>query len=501
MTGRRTAIDTSGPLEPRAQVRRRPTVSFVLAGALALGLAACARSGPPAPVVYGSGGPSERQAGQTQTAQNETGDRQVDRSGRSSAPSAPRRRESQPDTMRDRGSGAERATSTSNRETGRQAQPTQRTSVDVKWARTGRAGIHTVAKGDSVYGLARRYQVPIRAIIDANDLAPPYTLYVGQEIRIPVPRRHVVARGDTVYGISRAYGVDMSELTRLNDIQPPYEIAPGQVLVIPGRGQEAAATQTARQTGGASESADGGASAAEQPQTSDDARATDAASGRSRTVSRDSDGSAGDGSGSGDTGASDAAQVASLPPAPAGTPTPPRAPARKTASESRTPAEMNQRTQTNQRQASAKPAAAPQPKSIPQPPPRADSRFLWPVQGKVLSSFGPMEGGLHNDGINIAAPEGAPVKAAENGVVAYVGNELRGFGNLLLIKHADGWVTAYAHTQEILVRHGQQVKRGQIVARVGATGSVSEPQLHFEVRKGSKAKDPAQLLGSQQAAR
>jgi murein DD-endopeptidase MepM/ murein hydrolase activator NlpD len=162
---------------------------------------------------------------------------------------------------------------------------------------------------------------------------------------------------------------------------------------------------------------------------------------------------------------------------------------------------MNQRTQTNQRQASAKPAAAPQPKSIPQPPPRADSRFLWPVQGKVLSSFGPMEGGLHNDGINIAAPEGAPVKAAENGVVAYVGNELRGFGNLLLIKHADGWVTAYAHTQEILVRHGQQVKRGQIVARVGATGSVSEPQLHFEVRKGSKAKDPAQLLGSQQAAR
>jgi murein DD-endopeptidase MepM/ murein hydrolase activator NlpD len=469
MTGRRTAIDTSGPLEVKAQVRRRPTVSLVLAGAFALGLAACARSGPPAPVVYGSGGPSERQAGQTQTAQNETGDRQVDRSGRSSAPSAPRRREGQPETVRDRGSGAERATSTSNRETERRAQPTQRTSVDVNWARTGRAGIHTVAKGDSVYGLARRYQVPIRAIIDANDLAPPYTLYVGQEIRIPVPRRHVVERGDTVYGISRAYGVDMSELTRLNDIQPPYEIAPGQVLVIPGRGQEAA-TQTARQTDGAPENTDGG-------------------------------GSAGDGSGSGDTGDSDAAQVASLPSAPAGTPTPPRAPARKTASESRTPAETNQRTQTNQRQASAKPAAAPQPKSIPQPPPRAESRFLWPVQGKVLSSFGPMEGGLHNDGINIAAPEGTPVKAAENGVVAYVGNELRGFGNLLLIKHADGWVTAYAHTQEILVRHGQQVKRGQIVARVGATGSVSQPQLHFEVRQGSKAKDPAQLLGSQQAAR
>jgi murein DD-endopeptidase MepM/ murein hydrolase activator NlpD len=500
MTGRRTAIDTLGPLQAKAQVRRRPAVTLVLAGALALGLAACARSGPPAPVVYGSGGPGERQAGQTQTAQNETGDRQVDRSGRSSAPSAPRRREGQPDTVRDRGSGADRATSTSNRDPERRAQPTQRTSVDVNWARTGRAGIHTVAKGDSVYGLARRYQVPIRAIIDANDLTPPYTLYVGQEIRIPVPRRHVVARGDTVYGISRAYGVDMSELTRLNDIQPPYEIAPGQVLVIPGRGQEAA-TRTAGRTDGAPENTDGGASAAEQPQTTDDARATDAASGRSRTARRDSDGSAGGGSGSSDAGDSDAAQVASLPSAPAGTPTPPRAPARKTASEPGSSAETNQRTQTNQRQASAKPAAAPQPKSIPQPPPRANSRFLWPVQGKVLSSFGPMEGGLHNDGINIAAPEGTPVKAAENGVVAYVGNELRGFGNLLLIKHADGWVTAYAHTQEILVRHGQQVKRGQIVARVGATGSVGEPQLHFEVRKGSKAKDPAQLLGSQQAAR
>jgi len=84
-------------------------------------------------------------------------------------------------------------------------------------------------------------------------------------------------------------------------------------------------------------------------------------------------------------------------------------------------------------------------------------------------------------------------------VVAYSGNELRGFGNLLLIKHAGGWVTAYAHTEQVLVRRGDKVRRGQTIGRVGSTGSVSSPQLHFEVRKGTRAVDPTRVLGPQTA--
>src|SRR6185312_13779891 len=132
----------------------------------------------------------------------------------------------------------------------------------------------------------------------------------------------------------------------------------------------------------------------------------------------------------------------------------------------------------------------------PEPAPRASERFLWPVKGKIISNFGPKKGGLNNDGINIAAPEGATVVAADNGVVAYAGNELRGFGNLLLIRHADGWVTAYAHNEKLLVKRGEKVKRGQAIAQIGSTGNVSAPQLHFEIRKGTDPVDPLRYLGS-----
>lgn len=132
--------------------------------------------------------------------------------------------------------------------------------------------------------------------------------------------------------------------------------------------------------------------------------------------------------------------------------------------------------------------------AIANPPPLSGRKFMWPVEGKVLLSFGPKGGGLHNDGINIAAPAGAAVRAAENGVVAYAGNELRGFGNLLLVKHDDGWMSAYAHNSLLLVRRGDRVKRGQPIARVGQSGNVSTPQLHFELRRGKSAVDPIQYL-------
>jgi murein DD-endopeptidase MepM/ murein hydrolase activator NlpD len=120
--------------------------------------------------------------------------------------------------------------------------------------------------------------------------------------------------------------------------------------------------------------------------------------------------------------------------------------------------------------------------------------FRWPARGRVIAGFGPKPNGLQNDGINLAVPEGTPVKAAEDGVVAYAGNELKGYGNLVLIRHSNGFVTAYAHASEILVKRGDSVKRGQVIAKSGQTGSVTAPQLHFEIRKGATPVDPSQYL-------
>jgi murein DD-endopeptidase MepM/ murein hydrolase activator NlpD len=120
--------------------------------------------------------------------------------------------------------------------------------------------------------------------------------------------------------------------------------------------------------------------------------------------------------------------------------------------------------------------------------------FRWPVRGKVITSYGAKTNGKANDGINLAVPEGTPVKAAEDGVVAYSGNELKGYGNLVLIRHTNGYVTAYAHASELLVKRGDTIKRGQIIAKSGQSGEVGSPQLHFEIRKGSAPVDPLQFL-------
>jgi murein DD-endopeptidase MepM/ murein hydrolase activator NlpD len=120
--------------------------------------------------------------------------------------------------------------------------------------------------------------------------------------------------------------------------------------------------------------------------------------------------------------------------------------------------------------------------------------FRWPVRGKVITSYGAKTNGKANDGINLAVPEGTPVKAAEDGVVAYAGNELKGYGNLVLVRHSNGYVTAYAHASELLVKRGDSIKRGQVIAKSGQSGEVASPQLHFEIRKGSTPVDPLQFL-------
>ena len=138
--------------------------------------------------------------------------------------------------------------------------------------------------------------------------------------------------------------------------------------------------------------------------------------------------------------------------------------------------------------------ARPQRSLAPLPAPVADGKLRWPVKGRVIAGFGPRNDGTHNDGINISVPLGTDVHAAENGAVAYAGSELKGYGNLILVRHENGLVTAYAHASEILVKRGDRVSRGQVIAKAGKTGAVDQPQLHFEVRRDQTPVDPTSYL-------
>ena len=140
-------------------------------------------------------------------------------------------------------------------------------------------------------------------------------------------------------------------------------------------------------------------------------------------------------------------------------------------------------------------ASAARPKLPDKTPKRSgNAKFMRPVEGTVLSSYGPKKDGLHNDGINIKAPRGAPVRSAENGVAVYTGNELEGYGNLVLVRHEGGWMSAYAHLDKILIKRGDTLRRGQSLGTVGSSGQVDSPQLHFEIRRGTKAVDPQKYL-------
>jgi len=259
-----------------------------------------------------------------------------------------------------------------------------------------------VGAGETVYTIARHYDLPERSIIDANHLTPPYRIAAGTTLALPQDRFHVVHAGDTLYGISRLYGVELSTLAGLNHLTAPYAIRAGQTLYLP-------------------------ASVAPPDRTAE-----------------------------------------AVPP----------------------PTDAAPR----EDQAKPEPPKPAQTASTPPPPPRAGKGFEWPVQGRIIASYGPGPDGTHNDGINIAAREGEAVHAADAGVVAYAGNELRGYGNLVLIKHAGGYMTAYAHNSSLLVKRGDVVTRGQEIAKAGATGTVASPQLHFEIRRGTKALDPTQYL-------
>jgi murein DD-endopeptidase MepM/ murein hydrolase activator NlpD len=333
--------------------------------------------------------------------------------------------------------------------------------------------IAIVQPGETVYAIGRKYGVHPNDIIALNGLSAPYRLEIGQQLRIPVAARraeipapqptpqpikqveyraapkietpktetpkietmavtapantlYIIRKGDTLYSLSRRSGLSVGKLAQANNIAPPYALSIGQQIIIPGgiRAGEEAIIATApkpipsQETGNRNTYID-----------------PDAQSGKWQK-----------------------------PRAEAATPQP--APTKAVAYPS---------TELDKKALGA-------------------SRFVWPLQGQIVMSFGLDAEGRRNDGINIAAPVGAPIRSVADGEIVYRGSDLDGYGNLLLIKHEDGWVSAYAHADAMLVRKGEKVKRGQIIAKVGTTGAVSQPQLHFELRHNLKPTDPLAAL-------
>jgi murein DD-endopeptidase MepM/ murein hydrolase activator NlpD len=292
----------------------------------------------------------------------------------------------------------------------------------------------TVQPGETLYDISRRYSVNMRALIETNRLEPPYALNPGSTVSLPPPNVHRIERGETLYSVSRRYNVDTRSLALLNGMARPWTVYPGDELLLPPLARD-----------------------------------------QSRSLP-----------------APEPVKVASKPPV--------KAPSAKPSKQ----LEVLDATDgpialTPGAAGAAIPKAPSAPKEIrvvgnPQDGPKGSHEFIWPVSGNVSRGYGAGDDGARNDGVNIEVPRGTPVKAAASGEVVYAGDELVGFGNLVLIRHSGGWITAYAYSDSLKVKEGDMVAQGQMIATSGATGNASSPQVHFELRKGKEPVDPADYL-------
>jgi murein DD-endopeptidase MepM/ murein hydrolase activator NlpD len=327
-------------------------------------------------------------------------------------------------------------------------------------------GTVVVAPGETLEVIAMRYGVPVQDIARANGISSPAQVTPGRALVIPqvgppvayataetLPQPvqvasvaspaggviHVVEPGQTLFSIAKAQGVSMQAIMAANGMTTET-VRIGQRLTIPAAGGMPA-VQTASLGGGSQ-------TLGAPPQT-----------------------------------------LGTLP-APGSEAMPTAAPAVPTMQTAAPP--------VPDVPAVAAPAPAPvQTAAVDatvDTPSSNGTSFRWPVRGRIISDFGAKPTGERNDGINLAVPEGTAVKAAEAGTVIYAGNELAGYGNLILVRHADGWVSAYAHNSTLSVGKGDNVQRGQTIAQAGATGSVTSPQVHFELRKGAKPVNPMDYL-------
>ncbi len=268
------------------------------------------------------------------------------------------------------------------------------------------------------------------------------TIVPGEEI--------TVGKNQNVYGLARKYGVSMRDVIVLNDLQPPFTLKTGQRLVMPAKNQDYAPVPAAAPVANIEQTQLEPITA--QPFSSQTVT--------SAPLEPPKNGSASSAPGS------------ILPPPPSAKPL------ATTVSPNSAKTAMAAKT--------TEPVAAEHKSS--------SIQFTWPLQGPILSEYGKKPTGTNNDGINIGAPKGAPVVAAAGGMVVYAGNEMKGFGNLVLIRHEGGWVTAYAHLDRMLVAKDNIVAAGDMIGTVGNTGGVSTPQLHFETRLDGKAVDPQSVI-------
>ena len=343
--------------------------------------------------------------------------------------------------------------------------------------------VTTVQAGESLDRLAQRHGVDASTLMRINGLPNASALVAGDPIIVPILREHVVSSGDTVSEVAQQYGVSRSTVIAMNYIEDPDRISAGQVLRLPPDSAVlAAATTTVRPSGPARTGpapvdrrdvqpvepvvADGNPAVVERRDVevaSLDPLGPNGAASNDAAIESPADPGLGvDAPWLEDLGPTDggAGVVDGAGPAVEGL--------------------------TGDGLAGLPGTAM--------PPARSGALFRWPVDGRLVANVGEADREQFNEGINIAAPRGTSILAADNGVVAYAGNELRGYGNLVLLRHADGWVTAYAHAEDILVSHGDRVQAGQRIATVGNSGAVSEPQLHFEIRRGSQSVNPLDHL-------
>ncbi|WP_425408380.1 peptidoglycan DD-metalloendopeptidase family protein [Hyphococcus sp.] len=325
------------------------------------------------------------------------------------------------------------------------------------------------------------YQPPVRQTAAARpaQLTPVSAVYLDEPQKArtvsvqPHPHKAKgyieVRRGDTVYAIARRFSVAPDAIIKANDLKAPYALQVGQALKLPSGSTVMAADAPTRRV-------------AAKDQLYSVQRGDTLYS-----ISKRAGVSVGDIASANRLRAPynlDIGQRLLIPQAPVGAlrvakADPKSEPARAAEPETKDVAEIARNVAYT-----------------PQPATSSKTMFDWPVRGRIISEYGSGNLGRRNDGVNIAAPVGAPVRAAADGQVVYRGAELEGFGNLLLVKHADGFVTAYAHNDTMLVKKGDQIRKGQVIAKVGQTGAVTTPQLHFEIRQELQTVDPVALLGN-----
>lgn len=310
---------------------------------------------------------------------------------------------------------------------------------------------YQVQKGDHLDAIARDLQTSREELISANHLKRPYRLRPGEHIRVPVAKAYVVASGDTLGAIAKRFSVNLGELSNLNDLPEHGRLTPGMYVALPARYEDRGPSRIMVTE-----------EVAPQPRPMASYRPP---------------------------AASASSEYAPYTPSQAALAAAEARRAQPSATESSAPNFAYNRPSTTAPLRPSEPSASAEALAG-----LGQGKFIWPVRGDILSGFGSTGAGRRNDGVDIGAPTGSEVRAAAVGEVVYAGDQVPGFGNLVLIKHAGGWVSAYAHLASINVHMRDNVYQGEQIGVVGETGGVTQPELHFELRYAPSPADKARPL-------